>query len=204
MKGETKNRLALLSILLAAGLAMAGMATAFGASDLLKFAGKEVRVVAMGEQLKIYENGKVVKQIPMPEGEYNFTIEAAGRKLTHKLVIHKMTKEEMEKIQAEHEKEMKKWIEIANKDTSVQELTNGKGIQYKGKEYNVISAITGGEEVILMVKVGEKYYKITIDLNSERVKSIEEQSYAVIRNCYGPYVSIDCSKLPLHGPHAPR
>ena len=197
MKGETKNRLALLSILLAAGLAMAGMATAFGASDLLKFAGKEVRVVAMGEQLKIYENGKVVKQIPMPEGEYNFTIEAAGRKLTHKLVIHKMTKEEMEKIQAEHEKEMKKWIEIVNKDSRIQELTNGKGIQSK----DVISVITGSE-VILTVEVEGKYYKITIDLNNETVKSIEEQSSAITESCYGPNGPIDCSKLPLHGPQA--
>ncbi|RLI99970.1 MAG: hypothetical protein DRP03_01900 [Candidatus Aenigmatarchaeota archaeon] len=201
MKGGMKKRLALLSILLVAGLAIAGMATAFGVSNLLRFAGKEVRVVAMGEQLKICENGKVVKEIPMPEGEYNFTIEAGGHKLTHKLVVHKMTKEEMEKIQAEHEKEMEKWIKMVNKHSRIQQLTNGKGIHSK----DVISAITGSEdEVILTVKVEGKYYKITIDLNSETVKSIEEQSSAVIRNCYGPNGPIDCSKLPLHGPHAPK
>jgi len=40
MKGEMKNRLALLGILLVAGLAMAGIATALGAGNLLKFAGK--------------------------------------------------------------------------------------------------------------------------------------------------------------------
>ncbi len=40
MKGEMRKRLALLSILLVAGLAMAGIATAFGAGNLVKFAGK--------------------------------------------------------------------------------------------------------------------------------------------------------------------
>ena len=167
-----KNRLALLSILLAAGLAMAGTATASGASDLLKFTGKEVRVVAMGDQLKIYENGKVVKEITIPEGEYNLTIGM----LEHKLVFYKMTSEEMEKMQAEHEKEISKWIEIANKDSRVQELTNGEGIQYKGTKSNVVfSVISSEDEVILTVKVGDKYYKITIDLSSETVKSVEEQ-----------------------------
>jgi len=98
MKGKMKNRLALLSILLVAGLAMAGIATAFGTGSLLKFAGKEVRVVATGEQLKIYENGEVVKEIPISEGEYTFTIEAAGHKLLHKITV---TKGEIEKVQPE-------------------------------------------------------------------------------------------------------
>ena len=198
-----KNRLVLLSILLVAGLSMAGIATAFGASNLLKFAGKEVRVVAMEEQLKIYENGKVVKEIPIPEGEgeYTFTIEAGGHKLTHRLVVHRMTKEEIEKAQLEHERELNKWLEIVNKDSRIQELTNGEGIQSK----DVISAVTGsGDEITLMVKVEGKYYKITIDLNSKTVKSVKEQSSAVVGNCYGPEGPVNCSKLPLDGPHSPN
>ena len=122
---------------------MAGMATAFGAGNLLKFTGKETSAVAMNEQLKIYEDDKLVKEITLPKGEY--TIETSG----HKIVFRKMTKEEIEEAQAEHEKEMEKWIEIANKDNKIQELTNGKGIQSK----DVISAITGSrDEVTLMVK----------------------------------------------------
>ena len=200
MKGEMKNRLALLSILLVAGLLMAGMGTVLGAGNLLRFAGKQVSAVAMNDQLKIYEDGKLVKEVTLPEGEYTYTIkttEISG----HKIVFRKMTKEEIEKAQAEHEKEMEKWIEIANKDSRIQELTNGKGIQSK----DVVSAITGGgDEVILTVKVEGKYYKITIDLNGETVKSIEEQSSVVIGSCYGPNGPIDCSKLPLHGPHSPK
>ncbi|MHC1586104.1 MAG: hypothetical protein ACXQTV_01000, partial [Candidatus Hecatellaceae archaeon] len=112
MKGEMRSRLALLSILLVVGLLMAaGAGPALGASNLLKFAGREVRVEAIGEQLKIYEDGKLVKEITIPEGEYSFTIEVAGHKLTHKIVIHKMTQEEIERAQAEYEKEMSKWLE---------------------------------------------------------------------------------------------
>jgi len=193
MKDDMKNRLALLSVLLVAGLLMAGTGTVLGAGNLLSFAGKQVSAVAVNDQLKIYEDGKLVKEITLPEGEY--TIETLG----HKIVFRKMTKEEIEKAQVEHEKEMEKWIEIVNKDSRIQELTNGKGIQSK----DIISAITGSkDEVILTVKVEGKYYKIT--LNSEIVKSIEEQSSAVIENCYGPNGPIDCSKLPLHGPHAPK
>ena len=195
MVSKMKNRFALLSVLLVAGLLMAGIGTALGAGSLIKFERKEISAIAINDQLKIYEDGKLVKEVTLPEGEY--TIETSR----HKIVFRKMTKEEMKKRQAEHEKEMEKWIEIVNKDGRIQELTNGKGIKIK----DVVSAITGsGDEVILMVKVEGKYYKITIDLNSEIVKSIEEQSSAVIENCYGPNGPIDCSKLPLHGPHAPK
>ena len=71
-----RNRLALLGVLLVVGLLTASVATASGAGDLLKFTGKEVKAVAIGEQLKIYENGKLVKEITLPEGEY--TIEAVS------------------------------------------------------------------------------------------------------------------------------
>ena len=195
MVSKMKNRLALLSTLLVAGLLMAGVGTALGAGNLLKFAGKEVSAVAMNDQLKIYEDGKLVKEVTLPEGEYVW--ESSG----HRLVLHKMTSEEMKKKIVEHQEKLDKWLEIANKDSRVQELTNGEGIQAK----DVVNAITGSEdEVILTVKVEGKYYKITISLNSETVKLIEEQSSAVIRNCYGPDGPIDCSKLPLHGPHTPR
>jgi len=171
MNGEMKNRLALLSILLVTGLVTSGIATVSGASSSLKFAGKEVRVVAIGEQLKIYMDGKLVKEITLPEeGEYNFTVEAAGHKLQHKITTHKMTEEEIKEAQAEHEKMMNKWLEIANKDSRIQELTNGEGIHPE----DAVWAESYGDEVILTVKVEGKYYKITIDLNSEKVKSVEE------------------------------
>jgi len=170
MNGEMKNRLALLSILLVTGLVTAGIVTVSGASNSLN-AGKKVKLVAMGEQLKIYMDGKVVKELTLSEeGEYNFTVEAAGHKLQHKITIHKMTREEIKEAQAEHEKMMNKWLEIVNKDSRIQELTNGEGIQPK----DAVWAESYGDEVILTVKVEGEYYKITIDLNNEKVKSVEE------------------------------
>ena len=41
---------------------------ALGAGDLLKFAVKQVS--AVNEQLKIYEDGKLVEEVTLPEGEY--------------------------------------------------------------------------------------------------------------------------------------
>ena len=204
-----KNRLALLSTLLVAGLLMAGVGTALGAGNLLRFAGKEVSVVAMNDQLKIYEDGKLVKEVTLPEGEYVW--ESSG----HRLVLHKMTSEEMKKKIAEHQEKLDKWLEIANKDSRVQELTNGEGIQYKEGEYILRYSLTTGEgklvpvgepadTAILAFEANGKIYEVRIDLNSETVTSVEERSSNMRSYCYGPEGPIDCSKLPLHGPHAPR
>jgi len=210
-----KNRLALLSILLVAGLLMAGVGTALGAGNLVKFPEKEVSAVAMNDQLKIYEDGKLVKEVTLPEGEYNFTIEAAGHKLTHKLVVRKMTSEEMKKKIAEHQEKLDKWLEIANKDSRIQELTNGEGIQYKEGKYTLLYSITTrkgkpvpvgepADTAILAFEANGKIYEVKIDLKSEKVTSVEEQSSNMRSYCYGPEGPIDCSKLPLHGPHAPK
>jgi len=209
MVSKMKNRLALLSTLLVAGLLMAGVGTALGAGNLLKFAGKEVSAVAMNDQLKIYEDGKLVKEVTLPEGEYVW--ESSG----HRLVLHKMTSEEMKKKIAEHQEKLDKWLEIANKDSRVQELTNGEGIQYKEGEYILRYSLTTGEgklvpvgepadTAILAFEANGKIYEVRIDLNSETVTSVEERSSNMRSYCYGPEGPVDCSKLPLHGPHAPR
>ena len=209
MVSKMKNRLALLSTLLVAGLLMAGVGTALGAGNLLKFAGKEVSAVAMNDQLKIYEDGKLVKEVTLPEGEYVW--ESSG----HRLVLHKMTSEEMKKKIAEHQEKLNKWLEIANKDSRVQELTNGEGIQYKEGEYILRYSLTTGEgklvpvgepadTAILAFEANGKIYEVRIDLNSETVTSVEERSSNMRSYCYGPEGPVDCSKLPLHGPHAPR
>ena len=182
MKGEMKSRLALLSILLVAGLLMAaGTVLASGASNPLKFAGKEVRVEAIGEQLKIYEDGKLVKELTL-SGEY--TIEISG----HTIVFRKkMTSEEMKEKIAEHQEKLNKWLEIANKDSRVQELTNGEGIQYKEGKYILLYSITirkgkpvpvgePADTAILAFEANGKIYEVKIDLKSETVTSVEERS----------------------------
>ena len=81
--------------------------------------------------------------------------------------------ESIEKARAEHEAELNEWLEIAKKDERVQELI-------AGKEYEVVS--TGqlfsekGRMAILTLKVEDKYYKITLNMNSETVESVEEET----------------------------
>ena len=128
MKDEMKNRLALLSILLIAGLVMAGIGTALGAGDILKFAGKRVSASVMTnedgmDEVTIREDGKVVKGFLL-EDSGNYTIETSDGKIV--IAIWKMTKEEMKKHQAEAEAEKNEFLEIAKKDSRVQELIDGK------------------------------------------------------------------------------
>ena len=197
MKREMKNRLTLLSVLLVAGLLMVGIGTALGAGDLLKFAGKEVSASVMTNEagmdvVTIREDGKVVKEFTLPESSGDYTIETSDGKI----VIGKMTKEEMEKHQAEAEAEKNEFLEIAKKDSRVEELIDEK-------DYKVVGMSTSGtvkgetETAILMLEVEGKYYEVTIDLNSETVKSVEEKNSGVTEGCYGPEGPIDCSELPV-------
>ncbi len=206
IKKEIKNRVPLLSILLIAGLLIAGIGTALGAGEILKFNGKEVSASVMTNEdgidvATIREDGKVVKKFTLPESSENHTIETYTIETSDgEVAIGKMTDEEMEKHQAEAEAEKNEFLEIAKKDSRVKELIDGKA-------YEIVSMSTSGtvkgetETAILMLKIEGKYYELTIDSNSKTVKSIEEKSSA--ENCYygGP---IPCEDLPLRGSHAPK
>jgi len=97
-----------------------------------------------------------------------------------------MTEEMKEEI-AEYQEKLNKWLEIANKDSRVQELTNGEGIQYKEGKYILLYSITirkgkpvpvgePADTVILAFKADGKIYEVKIDLKSETVTSVEERS----------------------------
>ncbi len=182
MKKEMKKRLALLSILLVAGLLMAGMATAFGAEKTLQ--GKPSVFRALVDQngsVVIDQDGKVVRVFTLPEGEeYTWETSSGG------ISIGKITSEEIQRKQAEHETELNKLLNIAKNDSRVQELIAGKDYKITG---------VGGEgkvgtekkmgTAVLTFNVGGKYYRVTLDVNSETVKSIEEQASPVMTVCYG-------------------
>jgi len=170
MRGEIKKRLALLSILLVAGLAMAGVATTLGASDTLKFTESEVSVLLAPKdgKITIKVDGKVVKEtiLPYDISKYKCAWEISGNEI--RVVVH---------APAEFENKVSKWLEIANKDSRIQKLTDGEGIQSE----DVDTIMFSNNEVILTVNINGKYYKITIDLNSETVKSIEELQISYVR-----------------------
>ena len=170
MKKNTKRRVALLGALLVAGMVLAGLGTAFGAGAVFQEKAKEFRAIVISDQVTIYEDGKVALNFTLPEGE-NYTWETRD----HAIHIGIMTDEEMEKRQAEAETEMNRFLEIAKKDSRVQELI-------EGKEYNVTGMGSTGfrdgkkvDTAFLMLEVEGKYYVVTIDMNSETVKAVEEQ-----------------------------
>ena len=164
-----RNRVALLGALLVTGLVLAGIGTAFGAGAVFQEKAKVFRAIVISDQVTIYEDGEVALNFTLLEGE-NYTWETRD----HAIHIGIMTDEEMEKRQAEAEAEMNRFLEIAKKDSRVQELI-------EGKEYNVAGTGTGfkdGKKIdtaFLMLDVEGKYYVVTIDMNSETVKSVEEQ-----------------------------
>lgn len=175
MKREIKNRIGLLSILLVAGLLMASIGTALGVGEV--FQGTPKSIMAEGTmnadgstQVTIYEDGKVIKSFTLPEGE-EYTLQTPGG------AIHMGGEptEEMKEEQAKHETEMDKAIKIAKKDSRVTELIGGTAYEITG---GMASGTTDGEidTVILTLEVEGKYYKVTIDLNNETVKSVEEQT----------------------------
>lgn len=181
MEKRTKNRLALLGSLLVIGLILAGIGSALGAGDALKGTAKDVRAVLTGNQVTIYEDGGMIQNFTLPEGqEYTWETSSGG------ISIGKITSEEIQRKQAEHETELNKLLNIAKNDSRVQELIAGKDYKITG---------VGGEgkvgtekkmgTAVLTFNVGGKYYRVTLDVNSETVKSIEEQASPVMTVCYG-------------------
>ena len=169
MEKNTRNKVALLGVLLVAGLILAGLGTALGVGEAVQgIMGKTVSIVGIGDQVTVYEDGKVIENFTLPEGE-SYTWETSD----YGIHIGTMTEEEMDKRQAEHEAELNNWLEIAKKDSRVQELI-------EDKEYKAVYAGKGGkigeeDTAFLTLDVEGKYYVVAIDLDTETVKSVEEQ-----------------------------
>ena len=87
-----RNRVALLGALLVTGLVLAGMGTALGVEEVFQRIGKAVSIVGTGDQVTVYEDGKVIDNFTLAEGE-EYIWETSDY-ATH---IGTMTEEEMEK-----------------------------------------------------------------------------------------------------------
>jgi len=201
MGKNRRNRVALLGALLVTGLVLAGLGTALGVGEAFQEIGKAVSVVGIGDQVTVYEDGKVIDNFTLPEGG-NYTWETSD----HAIHIFTIPKEEMEKIRAESEAEKNKLLEIAKNDSRVQQLIDGKDYKVIGVvrtvagqgEYPTILPVGKGnaDTAILTLDVEGKHYEITIDMNSETVESIEEQSSGRTSVCYGP----GCETHEIHRP----
>lgn len=179
MEERMKNRLVLLGSLLMIGLTLAGIGSALGAGTMLQGNPNVFGAEMNGNQVTIYEDGRAIQNFTLPDGE-EYTWKTSGGE------IHIGNGTGMRGNQAEREAELNKSINIARNDSRVQELI-------AGKDYKIIFA--GGEGKVgtenkmdtaaLTINVEGKYYRITLDMNSETVKSIEEQASPVMTVCSG-------------------
>ena len=173
MEKNRKNRVVLLGALLVLGLVLAGIGTVLGVGEVFQGINEKVvcGVIVVGNQVTLYEDGKAIDNFTLPEGE-----EYTWENVDYAIHVGPVTAEEKRQAE-ESEAEMNRSLEIAKRDSRVQELI-------EGKEYDVISAgtsFTGGmaERIIdisvLTLEVEGKYYVVTVDMNSETVMSVEEQ-----------------------------
>ena len=153
---------------------MAGIETVLGVGEVFQGINEKVvcRVILVGNQVALYEDGKEIDNFTLPEGE-----EYTWENVYYAVHVGPMTEEEKRQAAEESEAEMNRSLEIAKRDSRVQELI-------EGKEYDVISAgtsFTGGmaermiDISVLTLEVEGKYYLVTVDMNSETVISVEEQ-----------------------------
>ncbi|NJD76384.1 MAG: hypothetical protein FIB08_04715 [Candidatus Methanoperedens sp.] len=189
MEKRIRNRVALLGGLFVIGLTLAGIGNALGAGTAFQGIEEGIRAIATGDQVTIYKGDKVVQNFTLQEGqEYTWNTSNGG------IYIGRMTKEEIEKKQAGHEAEFNESLEVAMKDSRVQEIIAGKGYRIVGAIVGAGegSALTGtGQETgnkmsTLTFKVEDKYYRVMIDMKNETVTSVEEQSQGEATGCFGP------------------
>ena len=160
MNLDLRNR-GVLSLLIVFGFALAGMVTALGAG--IWFQGESMLITARldDHKLIITKNGEV-HTFTLPRGG-NYSIETSEKGISIILKIENETLSELED-------EINELVEIAKKDELVSELL-------KGKDYEVITVtkekLHDEYTAVLVLKVEGKHYKITLDLNSETVKSVD-------------------------------
>jgi len=177
-------------VVAAPGLLLASIATAFGSGASQEFTNRSSVKITGDGTVTVYGAGKAVQNFTLPEGE-EYSIETPSGRIH----IGRMTKEEVEKAQAEDEVEMNELLEIAKEDSRIQKLVDGK-------DYEVVTMGKAGkigeeDTAILTFNVEGKYYKVTIDLHSETVESVEQQSSSMTEFCVGPGCEI-------HGTHRPE
>ncbi|MDW7727503.1 MAG: hypothetical protein SCH70_10430 [Candidatus Methanoperedens sp.] len=198
MEERIRNRLALLGSLLVVGLMLAGIGSALGAGTVLQKPDLFLAKISDGN-IVISKNNEVIDTLTLEEGK-NYTLDTSGGSIR----IGYLTKEEMERAQAKRSVELNKLIEIAKKDGEVQKLIEGKNYTVIGTglagfsnqiymskpnengTFDLIAPHEGKEKIgFVGLEIEGKYYKVMIDLNSETVKSIEEQASPVMTVCYG-------------------
>ena len=129
MENKIKNRIGMIGVLLVAGFVLGLVGNALGAGELIQGTPKvvttEMIIIVTDDQAVTYENGEVIENITFSKETQEdgvFIIDDSSDILQ----ILRVSKEEADKIHAGEEAERNKSIEIAMKDSVVQELVGGK------------------------------------------------------------------------------
>lgn len=181
---KMRNRMALLGVLLLAGFLMAGIGTALGTGKAFQGRPDVFSASVVDGQVVVSKNGEVVDRLAAPADSENITIETSNGGV---IVMGRLTSEEIKKQQAEHEAELNSLLESAKKDAGVQSLI-------AGKNYTVIGAAGMGQSgtnrnkiSVLILKVEDKYYKITISENGSVLSVLED----TVKTTIGGYSAFD-------------
>jgi hypothetical protein len=166
---EMKVKTLLLCSLLVFGIGLVGIGNALGAGSTFIEKADTFETKIVDGNMTISHNGHIVETLALPAGAEGLTI---GMEVSGGIHIEYLTKEEMQRQQAENEMHISDWIKIAENDSRVQEIIDGK-------EYNVTASGQSfgpeGSIVFLVFDVEGDYYKVTLDFNSKTVKSVEAQ-----------------------------
>jgi len=168
-----KKRIGMLAILGAVGIVMgvSAYAAGFNANNILDniipSEATEITVTGTDKGVDVIasKDGKVLKETHLPPGNYTFETSDGGGAVS----IGTMPDKEMKEKQAEIETETNEILEIAKKDTMVQELL-------EGKNYTLTGMARSADVAILTLEVEGKTYEITVDRNSETVETVEQGS----------------------------
>ena len=183
MKRRMKNRLALLGILLIAGLFI--VLSVPVRTEITSSEG--VSVAIEGSQGTIYKDGKVLQTFTLPrsyfEGEedYEYTwnssnISEGGIRIGKKVI---------KKVEIP-EAQLNELIEIAKEDNRVWKFIEGKEYKVTAatidplREKNDTRIYSENQEALMVLEVEGKYYQIRINLLSKTVLHVREQASGAV------------------------
>lgn len=172
IEGIIINKVMLLGILAVIGIGMVAVAYATGTAEQLPlgFQAKVTTAIDEGNRtLNLIREGEVLQSLKLPEGVVWVKFSSADN---GGISLKYITKEQLNN-QSEQNKEMliNKTIRIAETDQRVKELVNGK--EYSTLMRGILQGKEGAVAEVLIV-VENKKYKLTVDINNEKVVNIEE------------------------------
>ena len=188
MKRIMKNRLALLGILLIAGLLIAGLFIVLNVPVRTEFTNSEgVSVAIEGSQGTIRKDGKVLHTFTLPrsyfEGEEDYEYTWISSNISEEEI--RIGKKVIKKVEIP-EAQLNELIKISKEDNRVWKFIEGKEYKVTAatidplRENNDIRTYSENQEALMVLEVEGKHYQIRINLLSKTVCHVREQASGTV------------------------